>query len=36
MAFNKSYWNEHADLWFGATALPTYGVNLKPVLLSSK
>jgi len=24
---NKSYWNDHADNWFGATALPTYGVN---------
>jgi len=19
---NKKYWNEHADLWFGTTALP--------------
>lgn len=24
---NKSYWNEHADLWFGTTALPEYGVH---------
>lgn len=24
---NKSYWNEHADLWFGTTALPEYGVK---------
>ena len=24
---NKQYWNQHADLWFGTTALPTYGVN---------
>ena len=23
---NKNYWNEHADLWFGTTALPEYGV----------
>ena len=23
---NKNYWNEHADLWFGTTALPQYGV----------
>ena len=23
---NKTYWNEHADLWFGTTALPEYGV----------
>ena len=23
---NKKYWNEHADLWFGTTALPEYGV----------
>ena len=23
---NKDYWDAHADLWFGATALPTYGV----------
>ncbi len=24
---NKTYWNEHADLWFGTTALPVYGVQ---------
>lgn len=24
---NRSYWNEHADLWFGTTALPVYGVH---------
>ena len=24
---NKNYWNEHADLWFGTTALPEYGVR---------
>lgn len=24
---NKTYWNEHADLWFGTTALPVYGVH---------
>lgn len=24
---NRAYWNENADLWFGATALPTYGVH---------
>lgn len=24
---NKQYWNDHADLWFGATALPQYGVK---------
>lgn len=24
---NKQYWDEHADLWFGTTALPKYGVN---------
>lgn len=24
---NKEYWNNHADLWFGTTALPTYGVR---------
>ncbi len=23
---NKSYWNANADLWFGTTALPEYGV----------
>ena len=24
---NKSHWNDHADLWFGTTALPKYGVK---------
>ena len=24
---NKNYWNEKADLWFGTTALPEYGVS---------
>ena len=24
---NRTYWNEHADLWFGTTALPVYGVR---------
>ena len=24
---NKAYWNANADLWFGTTALPTYGVH---------
>lgn len=24
---NKDYWNEHADFWFGTTALPEYGVK---------
>ena len=24
---NKNYWNEHADLWFGTTALSKYGVR---------
>lgn len=24
---NQIYWNDHADLWFGTTALPTYGVH---------
>lgn len=24
---NKQYWDEHADLWFGTTALPKYGVK---------
>lgn len=24
---NQSYWNAYADLWFGTTALPTYGVK---------
>ncbi|MBQ9118746.1 MAG: class I SAM-dependent methyltransferase [Lachnospiraceae bacterium] len=23
---NQSYWNDHANYWFGTTALPTYGV----------
>ena len=23
---NRHYWDTYADLWFGATALPTYGV----------
>ena len=23
---NKTYWNDHADLWFGVTALPELGV----------
>ena len=27
IANNKNYWNEHADLWFGTTALPEYGVR---------
>ena len=27
VAINKNYWNEHADLWFGTTALPEYGVH---------
>lgn len=27
IANNKKYWNEHADFWFGTTALPEYGVN---------
>ena len=27
VAKNKQYWNEHADLWFGTTALPKYGVK---------
>ncbi len=26
IANNKTYWDEHADLWFGTTALPVYGV----------
>lgn len=21
---NKKYWDDHADLWFGTTALPKY------------
>ena len=24
---NRNYWNDHADLWFGTTALPEYGVH---------
>jgi 2-polyprenyl-3-methyl-5-hydroxy-6-metoxy-1,4-benzoquinol methylase len=24
---NKKYWEDHADLWFGTTALPKYGVK---------
>ena len=24
---NRTYWDEHADLWFGTTALPEYGVR---------
>ena len=24
---NKCYWDTYADLWFGTTALPTYGVH---------
>lgn len=24
---NKTYWNNHADFWFGTTALPQYGVK---------
>lgn len=24
---NQAYWNQHADLWFGTTALPEYGVK---------
>ena len=24
---NRAYWNAHADEWFGATALPEYGVK---------
>ena len=27
IAKNKQYWNDHADLWFGTTALPKYGVK---------
>lgn len=27
METNQSYWNAHADLWFGTTALPTLGVH---------
>lgn len=24
---NRKYWDDHADLWFGTTALPEYGVR---------
>lgn len=24
---NRQYWNDHADKWFGTSALPVYGVN---------
>ncbi len=24
---NKKYWDSNADLWFGATTLPTYGIH---------
>jgi len=24
---NRNYWNDHADLWYGTTALPEYGVR---------
>ena len=24
---NRTYWDEHADLWYGTTALPQYGVR---------
>ena len=24
---NRQYWDDHADLWFGTTALPNYGVR---------
>lgn len=24
---NRTYWDDHADLWFGTTALPEYGVK---------
>ncbi|MBP5655110.1 MAG: class I SAM-dependent methyltransferase [Clostridiales bacterium] len=27
IAKNKQYWDDHADLWFGTTALPQYGVR---------
>lgn len=27
IAKNKQYWDDHADLWFGATSLPQYGVR---------
>ena len=26
---NKRYWDDHADLWFGTTALPQYGVRFE-------
>lgn len=26
---NKSYWDAYADLWFGTTALPQYGVKFQ-------
>lgn len=27
LKINKTYWESNADLWFGTTALPTYGVK---------
>ena len=27
IAKNRQYWDDHADLWFGTTALPEYGVK---------
>jgi ubiquinone/menaquinone biosynthesis C-methylase UbiE len=27
LRINKTYWDTNADLWFGTTALPTYGVK---------
>jgi ubiquinone/menaquinone biosynthesis C-methylase UbiE len=27
LSTNKNYWDTYADLWFGTTALPTYGVK---------
>lgn len=27
MDSNRRYWDEHADLWFGTTSLPEYGVK---------
>ena len=27
LKINKHYWDTYADLWFGATALPAYGVH---------
>ena len=27
LKINKHYWDTCADLWFGATALPAYGVH---------